>query len=279
MTSRAVGVGLFEWGTQANSASFSVIPTAYSRSPWAGDTLHGGAINGLAAFGARRLMVDSAMVCCRLTTEILAPVLVSELVVVATMVKRGRRAAVVDVTVTQAGRTVVRASTQWVSQGQRLTTAPPDATDIPCFADKVADPASGSINYPRPGFNVDAVQVRVVRGSTEEPGPGVIWARLVVDLIKGEEVDELDRAATLSDLAAAAGWDIGPNGSVFINPDITLQLKQMPLGQWLAFDAANSIGPLGFGYNDATIYDQSGRIGRVIQSLVQSPSVLGAQKT
>ena len=277
MTSKRGGVGLFEWVSRADSTNFVVMPTDYSRSPWVGETLHGGPVVGMVAFAARHAVGQSDMICVRATTDILAPVLVAKMTVSSTVFKRGRRTTVIDVSIVQNNRIVVRATTQWAvtSRGAASHTQP--KRHAPPFRSLQPDFEVSTIDYPRPGFNRDAVETRLVHGSSEEPGPAMIWARLDVDLIAGEEVHPFDKVAALSDLAAAAGWDYGPGGSVFINPDITLQLNQMPVGDWVGFDATNRLGPSNVGFNDAVVYDRSGPIGHVLQSLVESPATLGTQ--
>jgi hypothetical protein len=80
--------------------------------------------------------------------------------------------------------------------------------------------------------------------------------------------------ATVSDLAAAAGWEMSPSGAISINPDITLQLTRYPDGPWIAISAQNQWAATGVGYNHATLFDDAGPLGRVLQSLVEVPAGL-----
>ena len=83
--------------------------------------------------------------------------------------------------------------------------------------------------------------------------------------------------ATVSDLAAAAGWDESPGGGSYINPDLTLQLTRLPRGEWIAVDARVEHGGNRAALLDAVVFDDHGPIGRVLQSLVEAPSPMARQ--
>ena len=106
-------------------------------------------------------------------------------------------------------------------------------------------------------------------------GAGVIWARLTSPLLPSESPSPLVTVATIADLAAAAGFERGPDGEAFINPDLTLQLNRYPSGPWLGLDARTHRSTSGIGFNEATVFDDRGPIGRILQSLVESPAPPG----
>ena len=248
------------------SASWRVTACDHGRGPWDHGYLHGGPIGGLAGWAAERLVpADSGLMCARLTVEMLSAVPRAELKVSATVVKPGRRARLVDVAIAHDGRLVARATSQWVLSGQG-SESPHDGP--PARPTEVADPGGSDFDYPRPGFNCDAAELRFVSGSSEESGPATVWTRLTSPLMAGEETSPFGRAATVADLAAAAGWESAPDGSSYINPDITLQLARYPVGPWLALAARTQRSGQGAGYIDAVVHDDEGPIGRILQSLV-----------
>lgn len=258
--------------------------TELTRGPWAHQMMHGGAIGGLLGWAVEReqRQLGISQVCSRLTVEILSGMPMATYEVTATTVKGGKRTALVDAEVREAsgetgGRLVARATSQWLTP-----TAPPDGDaagdgqSLPPIPDERADPgANPDIDYPRPGFNADAVDFRFVGGSTEEPGPGRTWLRLDHPLMAGEETSPLVRAATLADLGAAVGWDFSPSGGAFINTDVTLQLLRVPAGEWFYFDAATVVAPQGLAGTHTVIYDQRGLLGWVLQSQVEAPAAIG----
>jgi hypothetical protein len=127
------------------------------------------------------------------------------------------------------------------------------------------------MEYPRPGFNADAVELRVVSGSTEESGPGLIWARLDHELIAGEAASKFQQVATLCDLGAAVGWEHDDNDQAFINPDVTLQLLRLPQTEWILFDSAVERSSPNLGCCRTTLADEAGVIGWVLQSQMVAP--------
>jgi hypothetical protein len=136
------------------------------------------------------------------------------------------------------------------------------------------DPSLGDFDYPRPGFNCDAAELRPVVGNTEDPGPGVVWARVRQPVVVGHPLTPLQRVATLSDLGAAVGWDWSPSGAAFINPDVTMQLKRYPIGDWVCLDSRTSADSMGIGFCETILWDDHGQFGRVLQSQVESPHSL-----
>ena len=111
---------LFTVVERHSSATVRVMPTDYSRGPWDHGLLHAGPLAGLAAWAAEHCVVEQlveaspGMVCSRLTVELLSAVPQATLEVTAVVAKPGNRSRVVDVTMTQEGVTMVRATTQWL---------------------------------------------------------------------------------------------------------------------------------------------------------------------
>ena len=250
-----------------------------ARGPWDHGMLHGGAVSGLVGWAIEGAGPGPGFVLTRLTVELWHPVPLAPLELSARPVRRGRRVAVVDAEVRHAGRVLVRASGQWAlaSSAAPLAAAGamPVEAGVPERPRQAVDPADGDIEYPRPGFNCDAAELRPLRGSTEESGPGTVWARLLHPVVAGFPLTPLQRAATLSDLGAAVGWEWSPRGAAFINPDVTLQLVRYPRGEWVCLDSRTSAGPDGVGMCETVLWDDFGRFGRVLQSQVESPYTLG----
>ena len=259
--------------------------TELTRGPWAHQVMHGGAIGGLLGWAVERehRQLGISQVCSRLTVEILSGMPMATYALAATIVKGGKRTALIDAEVREApgagggGRLVARATSQWLTP-----TVPTDGElrgdgqSLPPIPAERADPgANPDIDYPRPGFNADAVDFRFVGGSTEEPGPGRTWLRLDHPFMAGEETSPLVRVATLADLGAAVGWDFSPSGGAYINTDVTLQLLRVPAGEWFYFDAATVVAPQGLAGTHTAICDRHGLLGWVLQSQVEAPAEIG----
>ena len=259
--------------------------TELTRGPWAHQVMHGGAICGLLGWAVEREQqaLGIAQVCSRLTVEILSGMPMAAYEVTARAVKAGRRTALIDAEVRTAaggaageGRLVARATSQWLTPTNPTAAAASDGQSLPPIPAERADPgANPDIDYPRPGFNADAVDLRFVGGSTEEPGPGRTWLRLDHPLMAGEDTSPLVQIATLADLGAAIGWDFSPSGGAYINTDVTLQLLRPPAGEWFYFDAATVGTAHGLAGTHTVISDQRGPLGWVLQSQVEAPAEIG----
>ena len=280
--------------------------TELTRGPWAHQVMHGGAICGLLGWAVEREQqaLGIAQVCSRLTVEILSGMPMAAYEVTARPVKAGRRTALIDAEVRTVaaeptadrssssgsppaadanaegaaggGRLVARATSQWLTPTNPTAVAAGDGQSLPPIPAERADPgANPDIEYPRPGFNADAVDLRFVGGSTEEPGPGRTWLRLDHRLMAGEDTSPLVQIAALADLGAAIGWDFSPSGGAYINTDVTLQLLRPPAGEWFYFDAATIGTSHGLAGTHTVISDQRGPLGWVLQSQVEAPAEIG----
>ncbi len=281
---------------QANTGRANTVEaTAMTRGPWGHEIIHGGSICGLLGWAIETELhkncTDSyleRLLCTRLTVEILSGVPVCELAVHAQIIKIGKRTAMVDASFWRADdpdKTVLaRATSQWLmtnlgsvdtfanEHSQALRAAYKTEDNVPAMPDVANDPtAGGDLEYPRPGFNVDAVELRSVSGSTEDPGPGVVWVRLAQPLVAGEQPSKFAHIATLSDMGAAVGWDNTPDGGSYINTDVTLQLLRLPITDWVLFESSTISVGNGVAANHTNIYDEVGKVGWVLQSKVEAP--------
>ena len=64
----------------------------------------------------------------------------------------------------------------------------------------------------------------------------------------------------------------------FINPDLTLVLHRLPLGEWVALDGSSFPEDVGIGVAESELHDERGRIGRALQTIIldQRPDQAGA---
>ncbi|MCP4085673.1 MAG: thioesterase family protein [Actinomycetia bacterium] len=249
-------------------------PTHHSRGPWDHRFLHGGPVCGLLGHVAEtEVGGDADLLCSRLTVDLLRMVPLEPLTARTRTVKPGRRSRVVDVElILDAGTVVARASSQWINHHDNRSVPLGTPDDPPPARPATAlEPQSADLDYPRPGFNCDAAELRPLVGNTEESGPGIVWARLTASVVEGEPVTPFTMVATLSDLAAAVGWERSKAGTAFVNPDVTLQLIREPEGPWVGLEARNHHAAHQVGTNEATLWDDHGRFGWVLQSLVESP--------
>ena len=55
---------------------------------------------------------------------------------------------------------------------------------------------------------------------------------------------------------------------IFLNPDLTLHLARPPAGEWIGLDAVTVPSDQGMGMAESAVYDEKGRLGRAVQSLL-----------
>jgi hypothetical protein len=252
-----------------------LVPALVARGPWDHGALHGGAVTGLVGWAVERAAPAPDLVLTRLTIELWHPVPLEPLEVATSLARGGKRVAVVDAEVRHENRCLVRASAQWALAAPAPAPGGAHPAGVPHRPAAAVDSADGALEYPRPGFNCDAAELRPLRGSTEESGPATIWARLRQPVVAGSVLTPLQRAATLSDFGAAVGWEWSPSGAAFINPDVTLHLVRYPEGEWICLDSATVADAGGVGLCETVLWDERGPFGRVLQSQVESPYHLG----
>jgi hypothetical protein len=247
----------------------TLLPTTLCRGPWDHGYLHGSPVCGALGWTLEQAHTDETLVLARATIEIRSMVPLEPLRTQWTIVKPGRRAQVIEATLTNGRGVVARVASQWVTY--RPSGAPPVAQAVPRRPEGATPTDPGAIfDYPRPGFNCDAVEVCPLTGGTEEPGPGSVWVRLRVPVVEGEQTSPLLSLLTLTDFAAAVGWEHSPTGAAFINTDVTLQINRYPVGPWLLMDSRTHASQIGVAFLETTISDDAGPFGRVLQTLVET---------
>jgi len=238
-------------------------PTDLARGPWTRDALHGGPSAALLAAAAQTAL-GGGMFPSRLTVELLRPVPVAPLTVQTEVTRPGRKVRLVVVRLRTA-ETVVAAAT-----GLGIRT---DAVPVPDQPPGDRPPPPGPGRRPPPdarwtGFHNAGVEYRIVAGSWEEPGPATDWIRLRVPVVADEETTPFERVAAAADFGNGISSWADFDALSFINPDLTISLHRLPIGEWICLDAASRLEPHGVGLADSALFDEQGPIGRSIQSLL-----------
>jgi hypothetical protein len=253
----------------------TLVPTSSCRGPWDHGHLHGGAVCGAIGWALERAGADDGLVMARATVEIRSMVPLRPLRTAATVVKPGRRTRVIEATLSDGASIVARATSQWVAH--RPGRPQLAVGDVPARPERAAEPgAVDGFDYPRPGFNCDAVELRPLQGTTETAGPGLTWVRLRVPVVQGEPTSGMLAAMALSDIGIAVGWEPSPSGAAFINADVTLQVNRYPAGEWVLMASRVHASDAGVGFCETLLSDDVGPFGRVLQTLVEAPAALAA---
>ncbi|CAJ1586770.1 thioesterase family protein [[Mycobacterium] wendilense] len=104
-----------------------------------------------------------------------------------------------------------------------------------------------------------------------DEGPGASWIRPLVDLVKGEELTPLQRLFTVADDANGLGNKLDIRKWTFMNTDLAVHIHRVPEGEWTGIRAETSYGPDGIGTTLGTLFDESGAVGAVQQSVLVRP--------
>ncbi|MBX3314255.1 MAG: thioesterase family protein [Actinobacteria bacterium] len=249
-------------------------PTGHSRGPWSPDALHGGPVAALVSLVAEDALAATgreAHVPVRLTLDLERPVPLAPLTVTAEIVRPGRKVQVAEVTVRDdEGRRLVRASVLAI---RRLSIDLPD--DLPMPVDPPPPPhADGGPGPTWPGafdlvaFHKDGTVHDFVRGSFLTPGPTVDWIRLAVPVVAGRDPSPFQRVVAAADFVNGISSPVPAKEWTFINPDLTVTVHRLPVGEWVALDAGTRVDGDGTGTAEADLYDASGRLGRAVQTLL-----------
>ncbi|MDT5337170.1 MAG: hypothetical protein QOD90_2675 [Mycobacterium sp.] len=102
-------------------------------------------------------------------------------------------------------------------------------------------------------------------------GPGESWLRPTVDLVKGEVMTPLQRLFTVADDANGIGTKLDIREWTFMNTDLVVHVHRVPAGDWIGIRAETSYGPDGIGTTFGTLFDESGPVGGIQQSVLVRP--------
>lgn len=251
--------------------------TAFAVGPWAPNALHGGPPAALLAREAERAgdadAPELAWFPARLTVELLRPVPVAPLRSSARVVRTGRKIQLVDAEIATPDGTVV-ASARLLRIRSMEVDAPDTAATLegPILPDVAATnaeltPTSAGWD----GFHNRGVEHRFAAGRFDESGPATDWIRLRVPVVAGEEPSPLERVAAAADFGNGVSSVTDWATTVFINPDLTIHLRRVPAGEWVCLEAVTWMGDAGVALAESRLWDESGLLGRSLQSLLVDP--------
>jgi hypothetical protein len=245
------------------------LATELARGPWEENAQHGGAAAGLLMREFEGLPHAGGLRVARVTYEFLRPVPLEELEVRVEVVRPGRRVQLLEGALRDAqGTLVLRA------RALQVQPADPAAARTPLAPVSFPAPEEGRSDAPRIGhpdlafFGSDAMDIRLVAGTFNEPGPATAWFRLRVPLVAGEEPSPLQRLAAAADFGNGIASTLPWEEWMFINPDLTIYIDRPPAGDWVGLDAQTIIAPGGIAMAESVLFDRDGRVGRAIQALL-----------
>jgi hypothetical protein len=248
-----------------------LVPTGLARGGWAEDTQHGGPPCGVLASAIEATRAPVPMQTVRLTFDLFRPVPMAPLHTTTRIVRDGKRIQVIDAYLHNGEVTIARAA------ALRIRTKPTELPPHVAQLDRLApghSPADGLPVGDRwigaddrlERFYVDAIEARSLDDSFIRGVPGKTWFRLKAQLVEGEETSRLVALATIADMANGNAAVLDPQEWLFVNPDLTLYIHRLPVGEWVGMDSRPHPRSTGVGVADTLVYDEEGAVGRIVQS-------------
>ena len=99
---------------------------------------------------------------------------------------------------------------------------------------------------------------------------GVV-AHADVDLVKGEAMTPLERLFAVADCANGIGTKLEIRKWTFMNTDLVVHVHRIPEGEWIGIRAETNYGPDGIGTTIGTLFDESGAVGAIQESVLVRP--------
>jgi len=242
------------------------VASELTRGPWDEGSQHAGPPCALLGRSLDRAGGLEQAQLVRVTYEILRPVPIARLTTTAEVVRPGRSVELIEGALLHEGEPVIRARAWRIRTTEVEIDRPaPEPAAIP-------GPETAAVQdfFPVPwdvGYHT-AMEVRFVDGGFVEPGPARAWMRMRQPLIEGEQVDPLERILVAADSGNGVSAPLDYHRFIFINTDLTVNLRRLPAGEWVCLDAVTYPEPSGVGLSDSRLHDERGMIGRATQALL-----------
>ena len=238
-----------------------------TRGPWHPDLQHAGPP---AALLGRALETDStAFRVTRVSIDLLKPVPITTLRVECSTLIGGRRRQLRE------ARLLVGEQTVALARAMLLRTTSLALDALPNHDPPAPPPLDEGVAYEMPfstgeqGYH-KAMELRVVRGGPGQ-GQGQIWMRQRIPLLAGEAPSQLQRVLLIADSGNGISSSLDWRRWRFTNPDLTINLRRPPLGDWLCLDAHTHFQDDGLGMAESRIWDHQGVVGNGTQNLLLEP--------
>jgi hypothetical protein len=243
------------------------LATQHTGGPWSPEHQHAGPPTALLAREVERTVGEGWHVG-RLTLEILRPIPIAVIQVSARVVRPGKRVQMFEAELSDADGVVI------LGRGWVIRTETVDFVDPPGRNVDITPPGpENGVEKPffptgqDVGYNT-SMETRFLEGGYLEPGPAKAWMRMRIPLVDGEEPSPMTRVMVAADSGNGVSSPLDYTKHVFINTDLNVSLFRVPVGDWVMLDAITTPEHSGVGLSDTALYDEEGRIGRSMQTLL-----------
>ncbi len=249
-------------GTDDDGPYEDVQPTPWTASVWSDDLQHGSPPAALLTRAIEALVPDGMQVV-RIVFDLVGAITLSPGRVRAKVTRPGRRVCQIVAELSEGGRVVGRMSAWVLAVSDTAVVGVDPLAPLPWRDD--APPMDWSdVDWKSPTGYISTIESRAVGEPRDRRR---CWLRQPTPLFADETPSPLTRLMATVDTANGIAARVDPRRASFMNVDLTVHLSRQPRGDWIGFDAEQSIGPTGHGVTQAQLHDAKGPIGRVAQSL------------
>lgn len=243
------------------------VPSDLTIGPWSRAAQHGSPPAALLGRAIERASGEEKQVV-RVVFDILKPVPLRPLRVATTVVRPGKKVALIEASLQADGEVVMRAA-GWAIRIAELDLPEPSPAEPQAPPDKyeAMDPST----IVPPTTYLHGTEWRFVTGSFFAPGPATAWIRTLVPLVDGEEDSPLVKVLAVADSASGVSGALDFREWIYINTDLAVYLHRLPRTEWIKIEATTTPAPTGIALTSARLYDLEGPIGTSSQALFIAP--------
>lgn len=242
------------------------IATELTRGPWHQDFQHAGPPSALLAH-AIEAQADGQQVV-RLGIDLFKPIPIAALRIEVTQRDGGRRRRVLEAVLTDDASDTPLARAQALLLSEPGLTLGKQPKHDPAAPKPVADCDPHDLGFFRwdVGYHT-AMELRLASGSLGS-GQSAVWMRQRVPLLPEAQPSGLQRLMAIADSGNGVSMVLNPREFSFVNPDLTVNIRRPPEGEWICLDARTHFQPGGLGMAESRLWDANGLVANGTQNLL-----------
>ena len=248
-----------------------------ARGPWYPGVQHGGAIVALLARGVEQLPVLSSidMRITSLNVEMFRKVPLAPVQIKAKIVRNGKRIGALEASMFDEAGEVELARAQALRIRSASGIVQP--AQVPPRFEQDLQPKNHTVSLEKLEFEEEMFSYTGAFDSWHDPKDPIScsWWRLNHPLVDDEPLSQLVRVGATADLIMSANMFLrdsenseSDHNYISVNPNLFISLQKEMEGDWIGLEATVRIDDMGTGETDAVLYDQNGRFGRGVKSLL-----------